>query len=218
MRSQGASYGDPDDATESDKQPEVPEMTTLLEWTQAVSVQQITATDWETMDEELCRRIEIVDGRIVPMPAANPRHSVVVGLLWRLLLERAPGEYDITMETDVRLRETPLLQRKPDVVVVRQGLLDVSGAVRAQDVVLVAEVESPGSITQDRYDKPAEYAAARIPFYWRVERGSTEARLCTYVLDLETGAYALPQAHDLRFATKEPFEIDFDVQSLLNRR
>jgi Uma2 family endonuclease len=216
MSSRSASYGG-EDATQSE-QPEVPEMTTLLEWAEAVSVQQISASDWEAMDEELCRRIEIVDGRIVPMPAANPRHSMMVGLLWRALLDHAPEEYDVTMETDVRLRDAPLLQRKPDVVVVKRGLLDVSGAVSAQDVVLVAEVESPGSITQDRYDKPAEYAAARIPHYWRIERGAVDARLYTYSLDVESGLYPVPQVHELRYTSKEPFEIDFDVQSLLNRR
>jgi hypothetical protein len=143
---------------------------------------------------------------------------MMVGLLWRALLEHAPEEYDVTMETDVRLRDTPLLQRKPDVVVVKRGLLDVSGAVNAQDVVLVAEVESPGSITQDRYDKPAEHAAARIPHYWRIERGAVDARLYTYSLDPESGMYPVPQVHELRYTSKEPFEIDFDVQSLLNRR
>lgn len=216
MSSRGESYGE--GATQPETQPEVPSMTTLLEWAEVVSAQQITASDWETMDEELCRRIEIVDGRIAPMPAANPRHSMIVGLLWRTLLERAPEDLDVTMETDVRLREAPLLQRKPDVVVVKRGLLDVSGAVSAQDVVLVAEVESPGSMTQDRYDKPAEYAASRIPHYWRVERGAADARLYTYSLDPETGVYSPPQGHDLRYTSKEPFEIDFDVQSLLGRR
>ena len=143
---------------------------------------------------------------------------MIVGLLWRALLQRAPEEYDVTMRTVVRLRDAPLLLRKPDVVVVGRGLLDVTGAVGAQNVVLAAEVESPGSITQDLYDKPAEYAAARIPHYWRVERGAVDAKLYTYTLDDESGMYGAPQAHEIRCRSKEPFEIDLDVQSLLGRR
>lgn len=42
------------------------------------NAQQITVSDWQAMEEELCRSIEIVDGTIAPMPAANPRHSTTV--------------------------------------------------------------------------------------------------------------------------------------------
>jgi Uma2 family endonuclease len=217
MSSHGASYGDGDDATQPDTQPEVPDMTALLEWTEAVSRQEISAEDWEAMDEELCRRVEINDGRILPMPAANPRHSLMVGLMWRTLLEQAPDEFDVAMETDVRLRDAPLLQRKPDVVVMRSGRLDVNSWVPAQDVVLLVEVESPGSMTQDRYDKPAQYAGAKIPHYWRVERGP-DAKLYTYTYDVVTDTYPKPMMHDIRYRAKDPFEIDIDVQALLNRR
>ncbi len=35
--------------------------------------------------------------------------------------------------------------------------------------MLVVEVMSPGSVTADQIDKPAEYAAAGIEHFWRVE-------------------------------------------------
>jgi Uma2 family endonuclease len=38
------------------------------------------------------------------------------------------------------------------------------------EVVLVVEVVSPHTRARDRLGKPAEYAAAGIPFYWRVEQ------------------------------------------------
>lgn len=37
------------------------------------------------------------------------------------------------------------------------------------EVTLAVEVVSPGSESQDRREKPAEYASAGIPHYWRVE-------------------------------------------------
>jgi Uma2 family endonuclease len=183
------------------------------------SARLIAAADWAAIDEELCRRIEIIDGRIAPMPAANPRHSMMVGLLWRALLEQVPEEFDVTMRTDLRLCATPLLQRKPDVVVLRRGLLDGAGAVvGAQDVVLVAEVESPGSTTRDRYAEPVEYAAAGIPHYWRIERRADDAWLHTYSLNAETGVYLPAQSCGSRYVSEVPFGIDLDVQSLLGRR
>jgi Uma2 family endonuclease len=37
------------------------------------------------------------------------------------------------------------------------------------EVLLAIEVVSPGSVTMDRVAKPALYAQAEIPCYWRVE-------------------------------------------------
>jgi Uma2 family endonuclease len=47
----------------------------------------------------------------------------------------------------------------------------------------VVEVVSPGSITTDRVTKPAQYAAAGIPAYWRVETDP----------DVSLTAYRLPE-------------------------
>jgi len=57
----------------------------------------------------------------------------------------------------------------PTWVVVDDGAVDRSQVLRAEDVLLVSEIMSPGSITTDRKDKPAEYAEARIPHFWRIE-------------------------------------------------
>ncbi|MFI5426388.1 Uma2 family endonuclease [Aeromicrobium sp. UC242_57] len=72
--------------------------------------------------------------------------------------------------------------RVPDVMVFRASAYS-SGAVSVlpQDVVLVVEVVSPGSRTNDRITKPAEYAAAGIGADRRVELEPT-ASLTAYVL------------------------------------
>lgn len=44
-----------------------------------------------------------------------------------------------------------------------------SGALGAADVVLAVEIVSPGSGTAGRVTKPAVYALAGIPGFWRVE-------------------------------------------------
>jgi Putative restriction endonuclease len=43
---------------------------------------------------------------------------------------------------------------------------------------------SPGSVTTDQTDKPAEYAAAGIRHYWRLENDSASGLLS--VFDLAT--------------------------------
>ncbi|WUI08003.1 Uma2 family endonuclease [Micromonospora sp. NBC_00421] len=42
--------------------------------------------------------------------------------------------------------------------------------LRSSDVVLAVEIVTPGTRRVDRFAKPGEYAAAGIPFYWRIEQ------------------------------------------------
>jgi hypothetical protein len=55
----------------------------------------------------------------------------------------------------------------PDVVVARSGPDVLS--VPADDVLLLAEVISPGNFRQDRIVEHNDYAEADIPFYLRVD-------------------------------------------------
>ena len=57
----------------------------------------------------------------------------------------------------------------PDVVVVRHATGRRSTPLPVSDVLLVVEVVSPSTRRKDRQIKPAEYAAAGVPAYWRVE-------------------------------------------------
>jgi len=52
--------------------------------------------------------------------------------------------------------------------------------LRPQHCTLVVEVMSPGSVTADQTDKPAEYAVSRIPHYWRVEHDPAEQVLSVF--------------------------------------
>jgi len=76
---------------------------------------------------------------------------------------------------------------------------------------------SPGSVTADQTDKPAEYAASRIPHYWRVEHGPAEKILSVfrYRLDPTTGTYASAGVHTGNMAVTEPVSITIDLTALL---
>lgn len=60
--------------------------------------------------------------------------------------------------------------RSPDLVVCRRPLAGRVVWLDPEDVLLVVEIVSPGSEHLDRVAKAEEYAEARIPNYWRVER------------------------------------------------
>ena len=78
--------------------------------------------------------------------------------------------------------------RIPDLIVVRVDLRKANfDPLPPNHAQLVVEVVSPGSRTTDRITKPAEYAAAGIPVYLRVE---TEPDVTLTVYELEPGASA----------------------------
>jgi Uma2 family endonuclease len=89
--------------------------------------------------------------------------------------------------------------------------------LRPRHCVLVVEVMSPGSVTTDQTDKPAEYAAAGIASYWRFEHDPAENSLCVfcYRLDPTTGTYASAGVHSGKIAVTEPVSVTIDLAALL---
>jgi hypothetical protein len=88
-----------------------------------------------------------------------------------------PDGHDVLSGANVLLSGEPTrLLVVPDVLALRISA-DVNPgtyplAVPASAVVLAVEVVSPSSTTHDRFIKPALYAEAGIPSYWRVEHGT----------------------------------------------
>lgn len=102
----------------------------------------------------------------------------------------------------------PLLNRRPDVVVYDSALPD-DAVLRPEHCLLVVEVMSPGSITADQTDKPAEYAAAGIEHFWRFESDFQDERRLTafrYRLDPTTRTYASAGVDTDKMAVSDPVE------------
>jgi Uma2 family endonuclease len=143
--------------------------------------QVLTAEQYDALPENSLR--ELVDGVIRIMASPTMGHQNVSGDL-RYLLDRLgrPAGYRATGPLEVKLR--PNRRRNPDVVVVPAAAFDKRACrVDPRNVVLAVEVVSPGSETDDRREKPFEYAEASIPHYWRVEL-EPELEIHTYRLDL----------------------------------
>jgi Uma2 family endonuclease len=186
-------------------------MTALPVW----MTEQLTAEAYEALPEDVCRSIEVVDGAIVVSPALTRRHQVIARRLANALEHACPADLCVNTDVDLRLADVPLLNRRPDVVVYRASLPD-DEVLRPVDVTLVAEVTSPGSVATDRIDKHAEYAAAGITWYWRIDPAS--GALSIYRHNRALGAYQLTTEVSGVARIAEPFPMDLDLTSVLAPR
>ena len=176
----------------------------------------LSAAEYEALPEDICRRIEIVDGAIIVNAAPRRLHQAICRRLANALEAACGTALAVSTDVDLRLRDIPLLNRRPDAVIYDASLPD-DAVLRPQYCTLVVEVMSPGSVTADQTDKPAEYAASRIPHYWRVEHdpaGKILSVFC-YRLDPTTGTYASAGVHTGKMTVTEPVTITIDLTALL---
>jgi Uma2 family endonuclease len=173
--------------------------------------------DYEALPEEVCRSVEIVDGVIVVDPAPRRPHQRIIRRLSYELEAACNASLAVEFDVDLRPRETPLLNRRPDIVIY-DATLDDDAVLRPEHRVLVVEVMSPGSVTADQTDKPAEYARAGIPHFWRVENTTDDAAGLTvfcYRLDPTTATYASAGAHTIKMTVTDPFVLSVEFTDLL---
>ncbi len=158
-------------------------------------------------DDDL--RYELVDGSLHVSPPPPNSHNVVANRLSFLLHAVLEGSWEIVAPGAVRFDDRNY--RSPDLLVVkREGA--TTAYARPQDVLLAVEVMSPSSISTDRLTKPAQYARAGIPHFWRLER-EAQPVLMTYALAgevyRETGRFTDQVVID------DPVELRFTLDALL---
>ncbi|MGW4501048.1 Uma2 family endonuclease [Micromonospora sp. NPDC004336] len=113
-------------------------------------------------------RVELVDGVIQVTPSPTLGHQDISLLLAHWLLRHAPGHLRVAQAVGVALNTNT--SRQPDVLLRNVDVPSDRSLLRPEDVVLAVEIVSPGTRRTDRFAKPGEYAAAGIPFYWRIEQ------------------------------------------------
>jgi Uma2 family endonuclease len=137
-------------------------------------------------------RLELVDGVLRVMTPATGRHQDIVKLLERALEGACPEDLRVVREQELRIADDH--RRNPDLMIIRASAYNPDGySYRPVDVVLAVEVVSPGTETIDRLHKPAEYAIAGAPHYWRVtsrpEFGVFTYRLADTKTYMHTGTF-----------------------------
>lgn len=187
-------------------------MTALPDW----MIGGLTADEYDALPEDVCRQIEVVDGAIVVSPSPRRTHQRVARYLANALEGACRPGLAVATDVDLRLRDVPLLNRRPDVVAY-DGTLPDEAVLRPEHCLLVVEVMSPGSITTDQNDKPAEYAAAGIEHFWRIENFEDTSKLTVfrYRLDRTTRTYASMGASTGKLVVTDPLEISIDFANLV---
>lgn len=113
-------------------------------------------------------RYQVFRGSLVMSPAAAPLHQLVADQL-RALLHPVVRPYRALALREVTIRVADEDGPIPDLSVVSDEVLALTGAVPLVATHTVVEVVSPSSVLFDRSFKTELYAEARIPCYWRVE-------------------------------------------------
>ena len=131
-------------------------------------------------------RYEIVDGGLLMTPPAGMLHELVTDGVRTVLKANTPRGYRVWGPLGVDIDPTYLI---PDLVVIREEAISPHrDRALPADLVLVVEVVSPGSVSADRILKPAAYAGAGIPNYWRVET-MPKTSLTAYTLPTDADVY-----------------------------
>jgi Uma2 family endonuclease len=184
-------------------------MTSLTDWNNPPP-DGWTIDDLDRLGEGGQRR-ELIDGVVPIGPHPGAVHQKVIDLVCARVQALCPAEYEVSQGVEVRFNSRRCFI--PDVEVVLAG----AGTRRRswyepREVVIAIEVVSPTSLIMDRITKPALYAAAGIPYYWRIETdGGIE--VSTYRLDLldevyrQTGEFReavdLPRPWPIRIPIKD---------------
>jgi Uma2 family endonuclease len=190
-------------------------MTALPDW-MVSHVDGLTVADYDALPEEISRRIEIVDGAIVVNAAPRRPHQRIAHRLTSALEAVVSERFAVVFDVDLRLRDVPLLNRRPDIVVYDASLPD-DAVLRPEHCLLVVEVMSPGSVTADQADKPAEYARAGIEHFWRIENVDDTERGLTvfrYRLDPTTRVYASAGIDTGTMAVTDPVKLTLVLADL----
>ncbi|MFF2747523.1 Uma2 family endonuclease [Kitasatospora sp. NPDC058048] len=163
-----------------------------------------TADDLDRL-QDLPPHTELLCGSLVFSVRQTIFHAGTVSRLDRQLVDQVPKGWEVWRQMGLRLdsRNRP----EPDLMVVdsRAGGGPEQTFWLPQDVVLVVEVAEEGEVEWDREVKPRKYAAAGIPYFWRIECEQGRPVAHTYELDAASGRYVSSGTFQERLTVRCPF-------------
>ncbi|WSL77824.1 Uma2 family endonuclease [Kitasatospora sp. NBC_01266] len=172
-----------------------------------------TVEDVLALPEDTRHRVELVGGALLMSPNPGVPHQRASSRLWAILdaaIEACGAPFEVLEAVNVIVPDGLLI---PDLVVAdADAAADAGTTLSAHGIVVAIEIASPSTRVTDKKMKPALYAAAGIPHYWRLELEPTP-RL--YLGQLERGAYTdrLVQIGESTALT-EPFPLNLDPAAL----
>lgn len=174
-----------------------------------------TTDDLDALPEDGIRR-ELVDGVIFVSPSPTVNHQIIAMRLGVALEESCPQDWVITQGVEVRI--STVRSFTPDVLVTTAAAAARNPSkVQPHEVLLAVEIVSPTSRAMDRVMKPALYAQAGVPFYWRVETEDGIA-VHTHRLDPAREMYASTGEYASTIECDDPWSISIPITRLTPRR
>jgi Uma2 family endonuclease len=173
-----------------------------------------TTDDLDALPEDGYRR-ELLDGVLIVSPSPTNLHQVIAGRLMVALEEHCPEDCDVTQGVEVRMsRRRSFI---PDVLVTTDAAgKRVTATLDPHEVLLAVEIVSESSRTMDRITKPALYAQAGIPYYWRIE---TENGIVvhTHKIDPSNEIYVPTGEWSDAITAEEPWKIHIPIARITPR-
>ncbi|MFC0866159.1 Uma2 family endonuclease [Sphaerimonospora cavernae] len=192
----------------------------LPAWATDPSSLLLTEEEYEALPEDVCRSIEVVDGRVVFCESPTPAHQRVSRNLTFALLRARPEApcLDVLQDTDMRYRHrNPHVTqagkrftfRRPDICVLR--CLLPGARLWSGDVLVAVEITSSDDEV-DFNDKRAEYAAQGILAYLIVVMdGDGIGSVEEHRLDWSGRNYQLAAVHRGSLVTELPEGLKIDI-------
>jgi len=173
-----------------------------------------TVDDLEALPEDGVRR-ELLDGVLLVSPSPTDIHQIIAGRLMVALEETCPAEFQVTQGVEIRINAVRSFI--PDVLVATdEAARRRFRSYAPHEVVLAIEIVSPSSLSMDRFTKPALYAAAGIPHFWRIE--TTDGIVVhTHTIDPENGVYRRTGTFETLIEVAEPWEISIPIKRIKPR-
>ncbi len=127
---------------------------------------ELSLDDWLALAEDASG--ELVDGWLVEEEVPDYIHEILVIALGSILRSWILPQGGRVAGSDAKLAVSAKRGRKPDLTVFLPGRLPPKrGAIRVPPHIAVEIVSAtPKDGRRDRVEKPDEYAAFGIPFYW----------------------------------------------------
>jgi Uma2 family endonuclease len=153
-------------------------------------------------------RVELLDGVLSVVPSPSGGHQKINFRLAAWLERHAPENLEMLIAVGVITSHRNTLE--PDVALLRRPVEMEHHYYDADQVVLAVEIVSPSTKRRDRLEKPALYAAAGIPHFWRIEQSPVHV----FAYDLANGSYELVADSADELVLKDPFAIKLPIRDI----
>jgi Uma2 family endonuclease len=153
-------------------------------------------------------RVELTDGVLTVVPSPSGGHQRINVRLVSWLEHHLPAGFESLMALGVVIDVDTT--REPDAMIVHSPFDLDHHFCKAEQVLVAVEIVSPGTRKRDRFEKPALYASAGIPHYWRIEQNPVHV----FAYDLVGGNYELVADSTEELVLNEPFEIRLPIRDI----